>query len=196
MSERLQQQIEFIREVDKLKSVLRQSYIMDQTRRENDAEHTWHITLMAWVLQEYIEPSEVNLIRVMKMLLVHDLVEIDAGDTFAYDEKGHEDKFEREQAAAKRIFGLLPKEQRDEMMLLWLEFEERETIEALYAASMDRIQPILHNYYTQGRSWKAHDVRSTQVLARIQFLRKDMPKLYEHIEKLMADAVRQGYIRS
>lgn len=195
MNERLNRQIEFIREIDKLKTIYRQSYLMDKSRHENDAEHTWHITLMAWLLEEHLDQRKVNLLRVMKMLLVHDLVEIDAGDTFAYDEKGQEGKFEREMAAAKRIFGLLPVDQRDEMLALWLEFEQRETLESRYAAAMDRIQPLLHNYFTGGKAWQEHGVAADRVRARIVFLQEDLPDLYSLIQHLIDDAVKQGYLR-
>ncbi|MCM2997305.1 HD domain-containing protein [Paenibacillus cellulositrophicus] len=195
MNERLNRQIEFIREIDKLKTIYRQSYLMDKSRHENDAEHTWHITLMAWLLEEHLDQRKVNLLRVMKMLLVHDLVEIDAGDTFAYDEKGQEGKFEREMAAAKRIFGLLPVDQRDEMLALWLEFEQRETLESRYAAAMDRIQPLLHNYFTGGKAWQEHGVTADRVRARIVFLQEDLPDLYSLVQHLIDDAVKQGYLR-
>lgn len=196
MNERLNRQIDFIREIDKLKTIFRQSYLMDQTRHENDAEHTWHITLMSWLLEEHLEQEKVNLLHVMKMLLVHDLVEIDAGDTFAYDEKGQEGKFERELAAAKRIFGLLPVDQRNEMLSLWLEFEERDTLESRYASAMDRIQPLLHNYFTQGKAWREHGVTSDRVLARIQFMREELPGLYTQLEHLIQDAVHKGYLQT
>lgn len=195
MNERLNRQIEFIREIDKLKTIYRQSYLMDKSRHENDAEHTWHITLMAWLLEEHLDQRKVNLLRVMKMLLVHDLVEIDAGDTFAYDEQGQEGKFEREMAAAKRIFGLLPVDQRDEMLALWLEFEQRETLESRYAAAMDRIQPLLHNYFTGGKAWQEHGVTADRVRARIVFLQEDLPDLYSLVQHLIDDAVKQGYLR-
>ncbi|MGF7048667.1 putative hydrolase of HD superfamily [Paenibacillus sp. DS2015] len=190
----LTKQIEFIREVDRLKTIFRQSYIMDKSRHENDAEHSWHITLMAWVLQTHTLDREVNLLHVMKMLLIHDLVEIDAGDTFAYDVAGQVGKFERERDAAIRIFGLLPEEQSNEMMSLWLEFEEANTSEACYAVAMDRIQPLLHNYYTQGKAWREHEVTADRVLARIQFLRDNMPGLYQMTEELIHDAVEKGYL--
>lgn len=195
MNERLNRQIEFIREIDKLKTIYRQSYLMDQSRHENDAEHTWHITLMAWLLEEHLDQRKVNLLRVMKMLLVHDLVEIDAGDTFAYDERGQEGKFEREMVAAKRIFGLLPVDQRDEMLALWLEFEQQETLESRYAAAMDRIQPLLHNYFTGGKAWQEHGVTADRVRARIVFLQEDLPDLYSLVQHLIDDAVKQGYLR-
>lgn len=133
---RLEKQIGFIVEVDRLKTILRQSSITDGSRRENDAEHSWHLAVMAVLLREYAEESRLDLLKVIKMLLVHDLVEIDAGDTFAYDEEGHKDKAEREEAAAERLFSLLPEDQRDEIYELWREFEDRRTPEAKFAAAL------------------------------------------------------------
>ena len=194
MNERLSCQIEFIREMDRLKTIFRQTYLMDASRHENDAEHSWHITLMAWLLEEHLDEKKVNLLRVMKMLLVHDVVEIDAGDTFAYDTTGQEGKFERERLAAERIFGLLPPDQFVEMMDLWLEFEQRETMESRYAVAMDRIQPLLHNYYTQGKAWQAHGVTSDRVLGRIRFLETELPDVYTLVSGLIHDAVDKGYL--
>lgn len=194
MNERLSRQIEFIREIDRLKSIFRQTYLMDASRHENDAEHSWHITLMAWLLEEHLGKDRVNLLHVMKMLLVHDVVEIDAGDTFAYDAQGYEGKFERERLAAERIFGLLPSDQAEEMMELWLEFEQQKTKESRYAAAMDRIQPLLHNYYTQGKAWQEHGVSSIRVMGRIGFLEKEMPDVYTLVSSLINDAVEKGYL--
>ncbi|MDR9854480.1 HD domain-containing protein [Paenibacillus sp. VCA1] len=194
MNERLSRQLAFIREVDKLKTIFRQTYLLDASRRENDAEHSWHITLMACLLEEHLEGKKLDLPRVIKMLLIHDVVEIDAGDTFAYDVQGHEDKFEREQQAARRIFGLLPPDQSADMMELWLEFERRETAEARYAAAMDRIQPLLHNYYTEGKAWREHQVTSGRVLERIRFLKQELPDLHALVTGLIRDAVDKGYL--
>jgi len=194
LNERLERQIAFMREVDKLKTIFRQTYLMDASRHENDAEHSWHIALMAWLLEEHRGPEKVDVLRVMKMLLIHDVVEIDAGDTFAYDVQGHEDKLEREMKAANRIFGMLPPDQSAEMMELWLEFERRETVEARYAAAMDRIQPLLHNYYTEGKAWREHQVTSGRVLERIRFLEKEVPELYGLVTGLVHDAVAKGYL--
>jgi len=193
--ERLQKQIEFIKEIDKLKHILRQTMLMDGSRRENDAEHTWHLAMMAIVLLEHSPEPHPDLSKVLKMLLVHDIVEIDAGDTFAYDTAGHEDKQERELTAAERIFGLLPEDQKQELMSLWLEFEERQSTEAKYAAAIDRVQPLLHNYYTGGLTWKKHGVRSSQVLDRISGVVDIIPPLYELVTGLIRDAVHKGYLQ-
>ncbi|MCM3038341.1 HD domain-containing protein [Paenibacillus motobuensis] len=193
--ERLQKQIEFIKEIDKLKHILRQTVLMDASRQENDAEHTWHLAMMAMVLLEHTPEPRPNLSKVLKMLLVHDIVEIDAGDTFAYDTAGYEDKQEREMKAAERVFGLLPEDQKQELISLWLEFEERQSLEAKYAAAIDRIQPLLHNYYTGGLSWKKHGVRSSQVLDRISGVADIAPSLYELVIGLIQDAVQKGYLQ-
>jgi len=193
--ERLQKQIEFIKEIDKLKHILRQTVLMDGSRQENDAEHTWHLAMMAMVLLEHTPEPRPNLSKVLKMLLVHDIVEIDAGDTFAYDTAGYEDKQEREMKAAERVFGLLPEDQKQELISLWLEFEERQSLEAKYAAAIDRIQPLLHNYYTGGLSWKKHGVRSSQVLDRISGVADIAPSLYELVTGLIQDAVQKGYLQ-
>ncbi|RUT46962.1 HD domain-containing protein [Paenibacillus anaericanus] len=193
-SNRLHRQIEFIREIDKLKHVLRQSLLMDASRQENDAEHTWHIAMMGMIMLEHAVEPGLDLKVVLKMLLIHDIVEIDAGDTFAYDESGHVDKFQREQLAANRIFGLLPDDQRDELISLWLEFEAGDTMESRYAASIDRLQPLLHNYYTSGAAWQRHGVRSSQVLARITKMAISVPALYDYAVWLVGDAVAKGYL--
>ncbi|MED5015788.1 HD domain-containing protein [Paenibacillus chibensis] len=194
MNGRLSSQLEFIREVDRLKTIFRQTYLMDASRHENDAEHSWHITLMAWLLEEHAAQGHVDILRVMKMLLIHDLVEIDAGDTFAYDIKGQEGKFEREREGATRIFGLLPAEQSGELMELWLEFEQGETPEARYAAAMDRIQPLLHNYFTQGKAWREHGVTLGRVQGRIRILEADLPEVHALVTELLEDAVEKGYL--
>lgn len=194
MNERFLRQLDFIREVDKLKHIVRRSYITDGSRRENDAEHTWHIALMATVLEEHVVGEQSDLLHVLRMLLIHDLVEIDAGDTFAYDVQGNMDKFDRERAAAERIFGILPDDQGEEMMNLWLEFENGSTTEAKFAAAVDRLQPILHNYATEGKAWLEHGVTSTQVLARIDAITLSVPEIGSWAKELIADAVQKGYL--
>lgn len=193
MTEKIRQQIEFIREIDKLKHILRRSYLMNQERRENDAEHSWHIAVMALLLKEHSH-QELDMTKVLHLLLIHDLVEIDAGDTFAYDTKGYEDKWERELAAAKRIYGLLPAEQKDEWMNLWLEFEEGLTKEAQYAAAMDRLQPVLHNFYTEGKAWRANQVSAVSVRKRLAVLKEVAPALDTFANELIDEAVEKGYL--
>lgn len=189
---RLARQVEFIVEIDKLKQVVRRTWLMDQSRQENDAEHSWHLAVMAILLLEHAQQPELDLLRVLKMLLIHDLVEIDAGDTFAYDDAGAADKTERESAAADRLFGLLPDDQADQWRALWSEFEARETPEAKYAAALDRFQPMLHNYRTQGKAWREHGITADQVIVRNRHLAEGAPTLWAYAERFVADAVAKG----
>lgn len=192
---RLAQQIEFIVAVDRLKHVYRRTRLIDDGRRENDAEHSWHLALMAVVLREYAA-EEVDLARVLAMHLIHDLVEMDVGDTFAYDDAGQADREERERVAAKRIFGLLPADQGATLLALWEEFEARQTAEARYAAALDRLHPMLLNYHGDDSAWRRHDIRSTQVVAFNQQMREGAPELWEYALKLIDDAVARGKLRS
>ncbi len=161
-SDRLDAQLRFIVELDNLKSVARQTILLNRSRRENSAEHSWHVALMVPVLAEYTG-ERIDVLKTMKMLLVHDVVEIDAGDTYCYDAAAHADKATREQAAADRIFGLLPAEQHAEFRALWDAFEQAKSPEAKFANALDRLQPLLNNYYTQGERWKFHKVKAAQV---------------------------------
>lgn len=193
--DRLFQQIAFITEIDKLKSVYRQTMLINRSRNENSAEHSWHLAMLALILQEYAN-EQVDLAHVMKLVIVHDLIEIDAGDTFAYDEKGYEDKALREQKAAERIFNLLPSEQAQELRALWDEFEERATPEAKFASALDRLQPMLHNYYTEGAAWQKHQVPSHKVVERSGMIREGSEKLWELSQQLIQSAIEKGYLRS
>lgn len=190
---RLQQQIAFILEIDKLKHILRRTPLLDKSRRENDAEHSWHLAMMAMVLAEYA-PPEVNLLRVIKMCLLHDLVEIDAGDTFIYDDIHAESKAEREQTAAQRIYGLLPTDIGTVLKDLWNEFEARQTPDAKFAACMDRIQPILHNYFTQGGTWHIAEVTYEREIQIMRFIKETSEPLWAFIESLLNDAVKKGFL--
>ncbi len=191
--ERLQQQIEFVLEIDKLKSVLRQSDLLSGERRENSAEHCWHTAVMALVLAEHAR-EPVDALRAACMLLVHDIVEIDAGDTYCYDTEAAADKAERETAAADRIYGLLPADQVGELRKLWDEFEDAATREAKFARALDRLMPLLHNYHTQGRSWKEHGITSRQVLAHNAVVSEGSEVLWQFVQELVADAVEKGYL--
>ena len=193
-NDRLSQQIRFVIEADKLKGVLRQTWLVDRSRRENDAEHSWHLALMAVLLAEYAAEGGLDLARVLKMVVVHDLVEIDAGDTFVYDEAGRSDQSDREREAADRIFSILPPDQAGEIRALWEEFEARRTPESRYAAALDRLQPLLCNYHTQGRAWREHGVTSDMVLARNRHMAEGAPQLWRYAEDLIRDAVRRGYL--
>ncbi|MDF0725394.1 HD domain-containing protein [Cytobacillus sp. S13-E01] len=191
---RIQKQIQFIAEIDKLKSIYRQSFIIDGSRHENDAEHTWHFAMMSIVLLEHVDHIGIDLLRTLKMVLLHDIVEIDAGDTFAYDVKGYEDKEDREQAAAKRIFGLLPIDQGAEFYDLWVEFELQLTNEAKYAAAIDRLQPLIQNYYTKGASWKKHSITKEMVLKRNRKIKESSETLWNFVVELVEDSVIKGYL--
>jgi putative hydrolase of HD superfamily len=192
--DRLTRQIDFVVETDKLKEVLRRSVLTSGSRRENTAEHSWHISLTAMVLAEYAGEPKPDLGHVLKLLLVHDIVEIDADDTFAYDAEGYADKDEREQRAADRLFGLLPDDQRGTFLALWREFEEGRTAEARFAAAMDRLQPVLLNYCTGGASWRQNGVRRSQVLRRLRPLAESAPRLWTFAQALLARAVERGYL--
>lgn len=194
-SDRLKKQINFIVEVDKLKNIVRQTLVTDGSRQENSAEHSWHIALMAMLLEEYAKDPSMDMTRVLKMVLIHDLVEIDAGDTYCYDADGNEGKLDREQKAAERIFGLLPDDQSEEFRRLWDEFELRETAEARFAAALDRLQPLLNNYSTNGRMWQKHRIKSSQVFSRNQPIEDASPTLWEYAADMILDAVNKDWLR-
>lgn len=194
--ERLERKLEFLRDVEKLKTVLRRNYILNGLRRENDAEHSWHLALMAVLFFEDAADSSIDLLRVLKMLLIHDLVEIDAGDTYAFDTAGHLDKADRERKAADRIFGLLPDDLNTELRRLWDEFEAEETPDALFALALDRLQPAIQNYLFQGTVWKENNIRPEQVLSRFEPLRKAIPDLADLAGQMVDDAKKQGFFNA
>jgi putative hydrolase of HD superfamily len=189
---RLEQQIAFVREVDKLKSIDRQTLLTDASRRENDAEHSWHLALMALLLGEYAGARDLDLLHVIRMVLIHDLVEIDAGDTYCYDQAGYADKFQRETAAAERIFNLLPPDQAAEIRSLWDEFEASETAEAKFANALDRLQPLMHNVFTNGQMWKRHGIVKSQVIDRNRKIADGAPDLWAFARSLIEKAVEDG----
>lgn len=194
-SERLSKQLGFIVEIDKVKRVLRRTLLMDSSRNENDAEHSWHLAVMAMLLHEHADAKDLDLTRVIKMVLVHDIVEIDAGDTFAYDPVAQKDQAEREHKAADRIFGMLPVEQGAEIRALWEEFEEGKTPEAKFAIALDRLQPFLHNYHTGGGTWKLHQITKPQVIKRAQPVAEASKQLWEYVQWMIDDAVRRGFLK-
>lgn len=194
MKDRLQKQLDFLIEADKLKTVLRQTVLIDKSRRENDAEHSWHFALAAVVLHEYAAKENVDLARVMKIALIHDMVEIYAGDTFAYDEPGYADKQEREARAADRLFSILPDDQSGEFRALWEEFERMETADAQFAAACDRLQPFINNSMTQGHTWAHNHVTSDKVYKRMDAVRTAMPELWEFVENVIRDSIEKGYL--
>jgi len=192
-TDRLTRQIAFVLELDKLKTVARQTLLVDGSRRETDGEHSWHIATMAHVLAEYAPPGT-DIGRVTAMLLLHDVVEIDAGDTFIHDEAGALDKEARERQAANRLFGLLPDDQRDAFRALWAEFEAKATNEAIFADALDRMQPILNNFATQGHTWRLHTVTADKVFRLIERIDRGAPALGAYTRELVEEAVRRGYL--
>ena len=191
---RLRQQFQFILEVEKLKQIIRRTPLLDGSRRENDAEHTWELTLMAMVLHEHAN-ANVDLLRALKMLIIHDIVEIDAGDTFIYDDVGAVDQEEREIQAADRIFGILPKDQSLEFRALWDEFEARTTPEAQFARAMDRLQPLLHNFFTSGGTWHTPGVTASDVLDRKLPISHASDVLWEAVQRIITEGVERGYLK-
>jgi putative hydrolases of HD superfamily len=193
-SERLRQQIHFLREIDNLKQILRQTVLIKDQRQENDAEHSWHLAMLVMVLSEYANESTIDIFRTIKMVLIHDLVEIDAGDTFCYDEQGRVGKVERERKAAHRLFSILPSEMMQEYIDLWEEFEAMETPEAQFAAAVDRLQPLLLNLYSEGYAWKKHGIKKSQVIERNYHIAEGSKILWELAKNLIDEAVSRGYL--
>ena len=193
-TERLTGQIAFLVEADKLKTVLRRTPLVDLSRLENSAEHSWHLALTAMALREYA-PAGVDLLRVLELIAVHDLVEIDAGDTFAYDTAGHDTKTERERAAAERIFGLLPPDQSVAFRHRWEEFEAAETPESRYANALDRLQPLLLNMHSGGGSWRTHQVSRAAVLRRMAPIEAALPDVWPFVLDVIERFCAAGAIR-
>lgn len=191
---RLKEQLRFIVEADRLKEVLRQTVLTQSRRRENSAEHSWHIALMALILAEHANQPDLDLLRVLKMLLIHDIVEIDAGDALIYDAAAQQKKGDLEKAAAERLFGLLPHDQQREYRQLWDEFEARETAEAKFARALDRVQPILLNFHTEGHAWKTNRIRRGQVIEANRHLGEGSEALWQQVESIVEEAVRAGFL--
>ena len=190
---RLEQQLQFILEIDKVKKIIRQTPLSDASRKENDAEHSWHIALMAYLLQEYVEePVEVS--KVMLMVLIHDLVEIDAGDTYAYDEEGAKTKDERERKAADHIFGMLPEDQGMYLKALWEEFEAYETAEAKYAHLLDNFQPLLLNDAAGGISWTEHQVKKSQIYKRNEKIEETSATIWKCMQDKIDKHIQAGHV--
>ncbi|MCH5268735.1 MAG: HD domain-containing protein [Lachnospiraceae bacterium] len=191
---RLEQQMAFAGELDGLKQIGRQTYLKDASRKENDAEHSWHLALMALLLQEYAN-EPIDLLRVISMVLLHDVVELDAGDTYAYDDAGNATKRERELAAADRIFQLLPKDQAKSFRDIWDEFEAAESIEAKFAHTLDNIQPMMLNAASDGKAWREHGVRLSQILGRNEHTAEGSGQLWEYgKEQLISPHIQAGAI--
>ena len=193
--ERLDQQFDFIREIDQEKTIGRQTYISDASRKENDAEHAWHAAVMTILLSEYAHEN-IDVLKTVSMILLHDVVEIDAGDTYAYDEIGKKTQRQREERAAERIYGLLPNDQRQKLLALWEEFEEAKTPEAKFARAMDHLQPMMLNDATNGKSWLEHGVELSQILARNAHTVEGSKKLWDYAKTNWIDAnVEKGIIK-
>lgn len=192
--DRLEKQLDFIREIDKEKEIFRQTYLADASRRENDAEHAWHMAVMTLLLSEYAN-EKIDVLKTVAMLLIHDVVEIDAGDTYAYDEEAKKTQAEREQRAAERIYSMLPSEQGDRLMQLWQEFEERQTPEAKFARTMDNIQPMLLNDASDGLAWREHQVNLSQILKRNEKTAEGSEQIWEYVyEHILKKNVEKGNI--
>lgn len=191
--ESLLKQIEFIKEIDKIKYIERRTRLINSNRRENDAEHSWHLAMMAMVLAEHSN-EKVDLLKVIKMVLIHDIVEIDSGDIFIYDTKNNHDNTEEELKAAKRIFGILPQEQAEELIELWKEFEANETSEAKFAKAIDRLEPLLQNASNQGGTWKEYGVKHHQVIEKKIIINEGSEVLWDYTTDLLNKCVEEGIL--
>ena len=194
INDRLQKQINFMLELDKMKNLYRQTYVLHEDRKENDAEHSWHLAILAILLSEYAN-EPIDTLNVLKMVLIHDVVEIDAGDTYCYDENGNKTKADREEKAAQRIFGVLPDDQKKEFYKLWKEFEDNVTNDAKFANILDRLQPLMLNYTKDGISWKEHEIKKEQVLQRNIHLFEASDILAEFIKSIIDDAEYKGFFK-
>jgi len=194
MDERLKKQLDFALEIDKGKNIFRQTHLSGYGRNENDAEHAWHMAIMAYLLREHSN-EEIDIAKVMLMCLIHDVVEIDAGDTYAYDAEAQKTKKEREEAAKERIFSLLPADQRDELVALFDEFEEFQTPEAKFAHAMDNLQPLLLNNSNNGADWQAHQVTSEQVYKRQNTTKLGSDALFEVTDAMIQENIRKGSLK-
>ncbi len=194
ISQRLEKQMNFIKEMDKLKSIRRRSLLINEDRAENDAEHSWHLALAAIILSEY-SLEKIDLLKVMKMVIIHDIVEIDAGDTYCYDKEGLKTQEKREMEAAQKLFGMLPKDQKTELFTLWREFEDKQTPEAKFAASLDRLQPILLNYSKGGIAWKKRKIKRQQVEERQNVTQEGSQDIYNYIMEVIEAAYNEGMLQ-
>ena len=193
-NEKIQNQIKFAITIDEMKNIFRRNLLADGSRRENDAEHSWHLAMLAMILEEY-SAEKIDIERVLKIALIHDLIEVYAGDTFAYDTKGNEDKNEREVQAAEKLFGMLDPVQGAEIRELWDEFEAMETAESRYANAIDRIQPLILNYLTDGHTWKMGDVTSDKIYKRMDIIRTATPELWHIVEGIINTSIKAGILK-
>lgn len=191
---RLEQQVNFIVEIDKVKNIFRQTYLADANRKENDAEHSWHLAISAFLLKEHVK-EEVDLLKTILMVLIHDLVEIDAGDTYAYDDAGAIDKREREEKGAERIFGMLPEDQGTYFRELWEEFEAYESADAKFAHLLDNFQPLLLNDVSNGKSWEEHGVKKSQIYKRNAKIEETSVPVWEYMKALVQKHIELGHVK-
>lgn len=191
--EKLRMQLAFLTEIDKMKSVYRQNIVIDGSRREDDASHSWHMTMFALVMAEYA-PEGTDMMKVVKMCLVHDLVEIYAGDTFCYDYEAAKNKEEREKAAADKLYAILPEETGKEFRELWEEFDHPSTKESRFAAAMDRLQPFILNCNTGGHTWKKADVKRSQLYDRLCYVREELPEFWPYFVKMYENTAKEAGI--
>lgn len=194
LSDKLAKQIDFIKEIDKVKYIQRKTKLFNSDRNENDAEHSWHLALMAIVLAEHSK-EPIDILKVIKMVLIHDIVEIDAGDTFIYDSQKNHSNTDEERLAAQRIFGLLPKEQRDELIAIWEEFEAGESSEAKFARSMDRLEPLLQNTSNKGGTWNEFGVNYDKVYEKKKIIKEGSDTLWNFAEGLINESVEKGILK-
>ncbi|ALJ04127.1 phosphohydrolase [Pseudalgibacter alginicilyticus] len=192
-TENLLKQIDFIKEIDKIKYIQRRTKLFNSDRRENDAEHSWHLAMMTIVLSEHSD-CEIDLLKVIKMVLIHDIVEIDAGDTFLYDQNKNHDNTIEEMKCAERIFGMLPKKQAEEFIQIWTEFEDGNSNEAKFAKSMDRLEPLLQNTSNDGGTWKEFGVKYQTVYEKKKVIENGSKKLWNYAEKLIDESVEKGIL--
>ena len=190
--DRMKQQIAFLMEIDKVKNIFRQTYLADGKRKENDAEHSWHLAIAAFLLKEYVA-EDVDVMKVMIMVLIHDLVEIDAGDTYAYDAEGAKTKRARE-VAADRIFGMLPEDQGGYFRELWDEFEAYESDDAKFAHLLDNFQPLLLNHESNGKSWTEHHVKKSQIYKRNEKIKETSPEVWEWMKQIVEEHIALGHV--
>jgi putative hydrolase of HD superfamily len=195
ITERLKRQIEFIVEIDKMKQIYRKNFVIGGERQETDAEHSWHLAIMAVLLSEHVTQAQIDVLKVLKMVLIHDIVEIDAGDTYCFDLQAGVDKAARETKAADRLFGLLPDDQSLEFRSLWEEFEQKQSPEARLADALDRLQPLLLHYNTEGKSWKLNGITSDKVKERNKHTASIAAELGQLIDEIIQDSIRKGYLK-
>ena len=192
--DRLDRQIRFVLEIDQLKQIFRQTYLVDATRKENDAEHSWHLAVMAMLLSEHAQTPRLDVGRILRMVLIHDIVEIDAGDAYIYDAAARAQKAQAEQQAARRLFGMLPDDQAGQFRALWDEFEARQSPEARFARALDRLQPLLHNYVTEGKSWREHGAKAADVWEMNRQIADGSGVLWDFARRIIRESVQKGYL--